>query len=209
MESTAKLKDGSPTPTRRPGGRTADVTQRLRAAVMTLLLEGGVEACTTSNIAERAGIDRSTLYRRYPDRWGAIIDTVIDRVEKDTVVVDTGSFAGDLKAVLSTLADLIATPMGPAIVTAAGTLHSEGRVAAARVFFERRMDQLEPMFDAAVRRGELAADVDREELFTFAVGTIWFSKFIASRIVGDREIDRIVAAVCAVYCLEAAQAGSG
>lgn len=200
MESTTKVNRDSPSRQRRPGGRTAEVTQRVREAVLELLLEGGFEECTIKNVAERAGIERSTLYRRYPDRWGAIIDAVIDRIQRETPLVSTGSFAGDLKIVLMGLAAAMATPLGPAIVAAAGALHTEGRVAAARAFFERRMEQLEPMFEAAIERGELPADVDREQLFVFATGSIWFSKFIASRPVDEAEIDRVVAAVCTLYC---------
>ena len=62
------------------------------------------------------------------------------------------------------------------------------------------MEQLAPMFDAAIERGDLAPDVDREELFTFASGSIWFSRFIAARPVDEAAIDRIVAAVCTLYC---------
>ena len=203
MESIEKVNGDSTSPRRRPGGRTAEVTQRIREAVLSLLIERGVEACTVKNVADRAGIERSTLYRRYPDRWGAIIDSVIDRIQRDTPLVPSGSFAADLKSVLTTLAAAIATPLGPAIVAAAGALHTEGRVAAARVFFERRMEQLAPIFDSAIERGELPAGVDREELFVFATGSIWFSKFIASRTVDEQSIDRIVDAVCTLYCTPA------
>lgn len=207
MESIEKVNESSTSPRRRPGGRTAEVTQRIREAVLALLLEGGFEECTMKNIAERAGIERSTLYRRYPDRWGAIIDTVIDRIQQDAPLVSTGSFAGDLKMVLTGLALSIATPMGPAIVAAAGALHSEDRVAAARVFFERRMEQLKPMFDAAIERGELPAGVDAEELFVFATGSIWFAKFIASRKIDEAAIDRLIDAICTLYCTPAGKRG--
>lgn len=196
------MNSDSPSVARRPGGRTAEVTGRVRQAILSLLLEGGFETCTIKNVAERAGIERSTLYRRYPDRWGAIVDAVIDRIQQDTPLVSTGRFAEDLKIVLMGLASLMATPMGPAIVAAAGALHTEGRVAEARSFFEQRMEQLAPMFDGAIERGELAADVDREELFVFAVGSIWFSKFLASRTVDEAAVDRIVWAVCSLYCTD-------
>jgi AcrR family transcriptional regulator len=54
---------------RRPGGRTADVTNRVHEAIIELLVEDGVQACTFSAVAERAGMELSTIYRRFPDRW--------------------------------------------------------------------------------------------------------------------------------------------
>ena len=67
---------------RRPGGRTADVTRRIHEAVLELLVEGGIDACTFQNVASRAGVERSTLYRRNPDRWPLIIDAIIDFAER-------------------------------------------------------------------------------------------------------------------------------
>ncbi len=63
---------------RRPGGRTADVTRRINKAVIELLAEGGVEACTFQSLASRAGVERSTLYRRDPELWPTIIGAIIE-----------------------------------------------------------------------------------------------------------------------------------
>ena len=43
----------------RPGGRTAEVTQRVFAATMDLLVVGGFEAVTFQEVAERAGVGRA------------------------------------------------------------------------------------------------------------------------------------------------------
>ena len=62
------------------------------------------------------------------------------------------------------------------------------------------MAQLDPMFDAAIERGELPAEVDREALFTAAAGPIYFRMFIAARGVDDDFIDAIVSSVCWLHC---------
>ena len=184
---------------RRPGGRTAEVTHRVHEAIIALLIEGGVQACTISAVADRAGVERSTLYRRFPDKWEAIIDALMVRVAAD-VLPDFGkSFAGGLRSVLLKLRDTLNSPIGPAVLAVAIELHSSN-ADYPRAYFDRRMDQLAPMFDAAITRGELAADVDREELFTFAAGPIYFRTFIASRPVDDAFIDALVEKVCWLYC---------
>ena len=58
---------------------------------MELLAEGGIEACTFQNVAARAGIERSTLYRRNPDRWPTIVSAIIDLAERETGSFGTGS----------------------------------------------------------------------------------------------------------------------
>jgi AcrR family transcriptional regulator len=185
---------------RRPGGRTADVTQRVHRAVTDLLVEGGVPACTFKAVAERAGVERSTLYRRYPDRWDMMIDSIMIHAA-DEVMPDSGdSFAHDLSSVLRKLAHILESPIGPVVMSVAAELRAHSRGDFSRAFFDRRMAQLDPMFDAAIARGELTRDVDRETLFSLAAGPVYFRMFIAARGVDEDFIHAVVASVCWLFC---------
>ena len=191
---------------RRPGGRTADVTARIQKAALDLIVEGGLEACTMSTVAERAGVERSTLYRRYPDRWDAIIDAFMARAAQD-VMPDFGeSFAGDLTSVLRRVVDILESPLGPALLEVAAELRARSGTDYSRAYFDTRMTQLAPMFEAAIGRGELPANVDREALFTSAAGPIYFRLFIAGRGVDEDFIHSIVSSVCWLYCSPSAAA---
>ncbi|MES2136161.1 MAG: TetR/AcrR family transcriptional regulator C-terminal ligand-binding domain-containing protein [Pseudomonadota bacterium] len=198
MESTL----GHRTVTKRPGGRTAYVTARVHQAVLDLLIEGGAHACTFKSVAERAGVERSTLYRRYPDRWEMVIDAFMAVGAADVVPDRCGSFARDLRSVLKKLAAMLATPLGPAVVAAAAELRAGSGGDFSRAYFVRRMNQLRGMFDAAVMRGELPPETDRETLFTFAAGPIYFRLFIAARPIDDSFIDSIVDTVCTAFGVE-------
>lgn len=192
MESTT----GDKVPNRRPGGRTANVTERVNRAVLDLLIEGGAQACTVNNVAERAGVERSTLYRRYADRWAMIIDAMVAKGGADVAPVDRGSLAQDLKTVLRKLVDVLETPLGPALLAGAAELRSAEGAVHTRHYFDKRMEQLEPMFHKAIERGELPGDVDKEYVFSFAAGPIYFRMFIAARKIDDHFIDAIVDATC-------------
>ena len=109
---------------RRPGGRTADVTERVHRAITDLIVEGGIEACTFSAVAERAGIERSTLYRRFPDRWDAIIDTWRERARMDVLPDLVGTFAEDLTSVLRKLVEVLESRLGPALLRVAAELRA-------------------------------------------------------------------------------------
>jgi AcrR family transcriptional regulator len=199
MESTANVV----APTRRPGGRTAEVTDRINAAVTDLLIEGGTRACTFAAVAERAGVERSTLYRRYTDQWAMMIDAFVARAGGEVGPNPTGSLRGDLRSVLRRLVSQLETPLGPAMVSAAAGLRAHSGQDYSRAYFDRRMRQLEPMFEAAVERGELSPDVDREDLFSMLAGPIYFRMFIAARSVETEWIDRLVDSVCAIFCVKA------
>jgi AcrR family transcriptional regulator len=196
VEST----DAKRTAAKRPGGRTAEVTARIQQAIIDLIVEDGVEGCTFSAVARRAGIERSTLYRRFPDRWDAIIDAWIARAGAE-VMPDLGrSFAEDLRSVLRRLVSVLESPLGPALLHFAAELRAKGGTDYSRAFFDQRMAQLAPMFDAAIERGELPPEVDRERLFTLAAGPIYFRMFIAGRELDDEFIDSIVGMICWQYC---------
>lgn len=191
---------------RRPGGRTADVTERVHRAITELIVEGGVGACTFSAVAERAGVERSTLYRRFPDRWDAIIETWMERARMD-VMPDLGaSFAEDLTSVLRKLIEILESRLGPALLKVAAELRARDDEEYSRTYFDARMAQLEPMFQAAIKRGELPAEVDRESLFSAAAGPIYFRMFIASRRIDEDFIRAIVSNVCWLYCTPSAAA---
>ena len=123
----------------RPGGRTADVTRRVHKAIIELLIESGVQSCTIKAVAERAQIERSTLYRRFPDKWEAIIDALMARAAAD-VMPDLGnSFAEDLTSVLHKLKATLDSPLGPALVEVAIELRANDGAEYPRAYFGRRM----------------------------------------------------------------------
>jgi AcrR family transcriptional regulator len=191
---------GHGTVVKRPGGRTADVTARIHQAILDIIVEDGVAACTFSAVAERAKVERSTLYRRFPDRWDAIIEAVMHVAGGEVMPDLTGSFPDDLRSVLRKLVETLESPLGPAVLAIAAELRAGSGSDYSRAYFDQRMAQLAPMFDAAVERGELAPDVDREALFTVAAGAIYFRTFIAARGVDDDFIDMVVGLVCWQYC---------
>jgi len=181
---------------RRPGGRTAEVTRRINEAMLELLAEGGIEACTFQNVAARAGIERSTLYRRNPDRWPTIVGAIIDLAERETATFGTGSFRTDLHATLVNLARVLRSPLGPGLMEVAGALQSGVAPGQAERFWQSRQKQLAPMFEAAIARGELTEGVDRDELFAMAAGPIYFRTFISAQPYDDDWIMAVIDRVC-------------
>jgi AcrR family transcriptional regulator len=187
---------------RRPGGRTAEVTRRINDAVLGLLIEGGIDACTFQNVAARAGIERSTLYRRNPDRWTTIVDAIIDLADRETPFNDSGSFGADLTNTLQQLAAILSGPMGPPIMSVAAALQAGHGPGETGRFWANRQKQIRPMFDAAIARGELLADVKMDDVFAMAAGPLFFRTFVIGRPVDDEFITKVADHVCDRYCLK-------
>jgi AcrR family transcriptional regulator len=185
----------------RPGGRTADVTRRVHDAVLGLLIEGGDESCSFQNVARRANVERSTLYRRYANRWAMMSDAFAAAYVDDLAFEPTGSFRTDLICHLSRVAHTLGSPLGMAMLAAGAVarLDPTSRDAAGGFWQFRKAQQL-PFVQAAIDRGELRADVSLDELFAAADGPLYFRLLIIAQPIDKAWIEQTVDRVCKAFC---------
>ena len=85
-------------PTLRPGGRSARVQESIHTAVRELLEEQDRASVTVPQIAARAGVTPSTIYRRWGDLSALLADVALARMQPETESAKTGSLAGDVRA---------------------------------------------------------------------------------------------------------------
>jgi len=181
---------------RRPGGRTAAVGGRVGGAALALLAEGGFHACTFQAVAARAGVNRSTLYRRWRTEAALVLDAIATGVDAEIVVADTGSLAGDLRAALTRLAAFLDSSVGRASVSAALHLETDGAtLGQRRRLWARRWETIAPIFERARDRGELAAGVDTEALLAAAAGALYFRVIVSAEPLDARWVRTIAALV--------------
>lgn len=186
----------------RPGGRTADVTKRVHEAVLGLLMEGGDESCSFQNVARRAKVERSTLYRRYPNRWAMMSDAFAAAYVDDLNFDPTGSFKGDLVCHLSRVAHTLGSPLGMAMLAAGAVARLDpGSREAAGGFWQFRKNQQRPFVQAAIDRGELSPDVSLDALFAAADGPLYFRLLIIAQPIDKAWIESVVDQVCSAFCL--------
>ncbi|WP_433788813.1 TetR/AcrR family transcriptional regulator [Actinoplanes sp. CA-252034] len=122
----------------RPGGRTARTRDRVLDAVASLLLEGGFDAVTMDAVADRSGVHRTTLYRRWRDTGGLLADSFDAAREHPWQPPDTGSLLGDLTEINHQIVGaLTAEPsITRALITA--SFRSPAAARALRAFWEDR-----------------------------------------------------------------------
>src|ERR1700722_11522625 len=56
--------------------RDARTTQSILKAALELGMEAGFDGLTVEGVAARAGVGKSTIYRRWPDVWSILVDAV-------------------------------------------------------------------------------------------------------------------------------------
>lgn len=92
-----------------PGaGRPRDerATTTILRAALALGAELGFDGVTIEGIAARAGVGKTTIYRRWPGVWAVVVDAVLAEVSQASPVVERAtaraSFAASMKLVAKT-----------------------------------------------------------------------------------------------------------
>jgi AcrR family transcriptional regulator len=188
----------------RPGGRTARVRTAVLRAAGDALAEQGFDHLDLADVARRADVGKTTVYRRWGSVTGLVADLLTDMAEHSLPRARTGSLLGDLKAnarlVRKTLTDPRQGPLFTAVIAAATC---DARTAEAlHRFYETRIKEWAPCVDEAVDRGELPEGTDAEEVIR-AVSAPLYYRLLAS---GD-PLDEATADRAAEAAAAAAHAG--
>ncbi|WP_331738352.1 TetR/AcrR family transcriptional regulator [Streptomyces sp. NBC_01276] len=145
---------------RRPGGRSARVAAEVHQAVTDLISERGYGNFTVGEVAARAGVADSSVYRRWGSLETLLSEVALTRLNAQSPMPDTGSLAGDLRTYAANVAREITGPDGLAVVRLAVALSNNGQqgLRAGDDLRAERMRQLQSMLDRARERGEDAPD---------------------------------------------------
>lgn len=185
-------------PGSRTGGRSARVTAAVRAAAVAALLEDGYAGVRMEDVAARAGVHKTTIYRRWGSRERLLADALAATSGEQLPIPDTGDVRTDLVTLALRVRDVVVAPASRALMTAlaAGGQHPE-LAEVGRAFWAARLAAARPIVDRAVERGELAARVDADDLVIRVVGPIWFTVFGPQRTPDDGFVTRTVDAALA------------
>ncbi len=122
------------TVTRRPGGRTARVRRRVFDATLELLAARGYQALSIEEIADAAGVNKTTIYRNWPNKAKLIQAAALDRSSIAIRVRPSGDLERDLAEMLQSVAHYITSPVGHALIVSA--INGSGHTAARQDFTE-------------------------------------------------------------------------
>lgn len=142
----------------RPGGRTEAVRQAVAEAVLALLQAGNSDF-SMAEVATRAGIHRSTLYRRWPTQ-GDLIREAMGLHAARIKIPNTGSWEQDLRLLIQSLAEFAADPVEQAIMRA--MIQPENRLLAEQIIAEWTpvLTMQSSPIQRALQRGDIDPDID-------------------------------------------------
>lgn len=191
----------------RPGGRTMRVQAAVFDATLSVLAESGYSGLSIERIAERSGVNKTTIYRRWQAKDALVAAALDENAAEVFPIPATESIADDLRAFGRGLADFL-TDDSPSIAGVQRALFSDAArepliAELKRSFFARRHEAAASMVDAAIDRGELPGDIDSRELVGLVAAQLYYRKLATGE-----TIDHAVADRAAATALVAAQAGA-
>jgi AcrR family transcriptional regulator len=155
---------------RRTGGRSARVVAAVHDAVNDIVAQRNPREVTVAEIAERAGVNPTSIYRRWGTLEALVLDVEVARLEVNSPIPDTGTLRGDLLAFAANVAKDITRPGGLAFLQAViGVREETGpqRIAPLR----ERGAQIQAMLDRARDRGEPA--LDQTDVYDYILAPIY------------------------------------
>jgi AcrR family transcriptional regulator len=143
----------------RPFDPAVDVA--LRSATLSVLAQHGWRGTTVERIAQRSGVARTTIYRRYGSVHGVMI-MLLDNVWVQDPAADTGSLRGDLVMTARATQTLWADPDRLNFLCAMTTARRENKDVAEAMNLRGRSQHaaLRPIVERAQTRGELRTGLD-------------------------------------------------
>jgi AcrR family transcriptional regulator len=164
---------------RKPDRRAERSKQAILDATRELLAdEGDVGSLTVEAVAARSGVAKTTIYRRWRDKWELALDAVmIDMLPRFANPADVGETRKELITFVDSVTKLwAAPPYGPAMQALISQIATEPELA--RVYREQvvepRREQLRPVIERGIARGDLRLGTDLRLVHELLVGPILY-----------------------------------
>jgi len=152
------------------------VDQSILEAALDLFLEDGFDAMSIESVADRAGVGKTTIYRRWRSKEELVVAT-IDTLYEGMEIPDTGDALADLTTVVRHMHGLIRnTKAGHALPRMASELARGTPLGRAymRNVMAPRLAAAGAALQRAKDRGELRMDLDVQIAVASIVGPMMF-----------------------------------
>jgi len=147
-----------------------------------ILSQQGFSALTMESVAERAGVGKASLYRRWPNKTALVIAAVRQQIEPVHPLPDTGSIASDVRQYLEAAvrSHQSALPALSAVMAEVQT-HPELYKALHRDVLVEGLRDLTELIERAVIRQQLPVSTDVELLASVGLAVFPLAHLITGK----------------------------
>jgi AcrR family transcriptional regulator len=178
--------------------RHAEILDATRA----LLAEGGVRRLTVEGVAARAGVAKTTIYRRWRSKDELALAVLIDMVEQVVAVPELDDTRAELIAFVDGAVRILgSTLMGRVMQGLVSDLAADPELA--RAFRERvvaaRFAEVRRLVERGIERGDLRPDTDLELAHELLFGPVYYRLLLSGAPLEAGLAERVVDAVLPAF----------
>ncbi len=169
MSESIKKQPGRP--------RSEKSHQAILEATLDLLAQMGYDRLSIDAIAARAGVGKTTIYRRYSSKE-EVVASAIESVREEIEIPNTGTLWGDLDCIIETATKATLKPLGrqmlAMIISAASSSPQFAQVYWTKYLLPRR-EAFHIVIERAKARNEIQADTDSDLVFDLMSGIMLYA----------------------------------
>ncbi|XGV94638.1 MAG: TetR/AcrR family transcriptional regulator [Leptolyngbya sp. BL-A-14] len=157
--------------------RSAQSHQAMLQATLELLAEVGFEAMSIEAISTRAGVGKTTIYRRYNSKAELVADA-IESIREGIVIPDAGSLWGDMNALIQNAAQISLNPLGRqtvAMIISSASSNAEFAQIYWTKYLQPRREAFAVVLERAKARQEVKPDLDPGLVFDTMSGIMLYA----------------------------------
>jgi AcrR family transcriptional regulator len=164
---------------KKPPGRPRSTQshQAMLQATLALLAEVGFDSMSIEAIAVRAGIGKTTIYRRYASKAELVADA-IESIREEIVIPDTGNLQGDIDALIQNAAQITLSPLGKqtvAMIISSAASNAQFQQIYWTKYLKPRRKTFAIVIERAKARGEIPTDLDSDLIFDMMSGIMLYA----------------------------------
>lgn len=181
---------------KRVQGRSARVLEAVLDAALDELGRVGYAALRIEDVAARSGVNKTTIYRRWPTKI-ELVAAVLSHAKEPPSSFDTGTLEGDVRASLFEMRARLNDPRHRAIVRIVMAERMQPEVNEIVGELRERYGAVRRrLFERAIERGELSPDTDTGALVEFMSAPVITRIVNQSASVDDDFLDFLTHVVC-------------
>ncbi|MDZ7949683.1 TetR/AcrR family transcriptional regulator [Nostoc sp. DedQUE09] len=157
--------------------RSIHADQAILQATLDLLAEVGYESMSIEAIASRAGVGKTTIYRRYTSKEELVADA-IESLRDDLAIPNTDSFWGDMDILIKNAAKKIDSPLGRqtlALIVSTASSNPQFAEVYWTKYTKLRREAFSKILERAKSRGEIHKDADVDLIIDLVSGSLYYA----------------------------------
>ena len=168
----------------------ASVTQSIHAAALSLIAANGMTGLSMEKVAVNAGVNKTTLYRRYRSIENLIADVVEAITTESVPTPDTGTIRGDLELIANTAAHVLDEPTSRALMAVLVTTNEPASVR--EQWWLGRVNAIDTIYSQASARGDELPVLKPEELLERLAGYLHMRTTVLRRPPNAKEVSVLI-----------------